>query len=742
MSKELIVEKLSKGYWKRLFTNFNYVFKENCIYGVTGASGCGKSTLLSILSGNIKHYKGNVYFNQVNIKKQENYTFLHVGYVYQNYQLFDNLTAYENVILPLEMLNENIQKVKYKALTLFKYFHVESTLYKLVKNLSGGEKQRIAIIRALIKDPDILLFDEPTSALDERTTQEFFDYLQKTKAKKIIIIVTHNPHLAKQCDEWIDFSNLNTKSIYHIVEKKYQEQPLKFYKLKWLHKKVFTGKKIFNYLSTSILSLGLIGICLTHILTSFIANVVEQSLSTFHMDNCATFNATTNYNEIDFSKVLYEQYESIYYEGIDSSFKRQLKENNPIQQLYFNNYKMEDLQFIYDNYLSEYSENIVLLIPKFAIIFLKDLNYLKIEIKNFNYTIIIDKTLESPDQNFYIYCNHVSYLNPLMKYLKQEMPISKFLHSKQSLKLYEYLMSQYQYNDYNFYLDAENQIIQIKQNLYPRIDQNTIEKLSSTQRQNYCIFSDYNHTLIDYNTGFIYLLLENQEGIQVIIDNTISNDVFYVSSKLASNLKQQKMFRYYDKTFPIEKVVKENNYSMIYMNSTTFNSFNDSFIYSCMIQYIDNVPKNEFSHLLMNKKLFDTSSFDVFDYIVRFLKLFSYILIIESIFSSLFIFVINFSNKKKEVICLLKLGVYRQKIMSILLIDPLYNITSALISSLTSAFLSKILIVFIYNYLQNVELSISFSISFVAFIILLPILLILPLICIKIMKFLKKYDEK
>lgn len=742
MKKELIVERLSKKYLKKIFTNFNYTFQENTIYGIIGPSGCGKSTLLSILSGTITRYKGNVFYNQINIQKQKNYTFLRVGYVYQNNQLFDNLTAYENVILPLEMIKKDIRKVKFKIHFLFKYFHIESTINQKVKNLSGGEKQRIAIIRALIKNPDILLFDEPTSALDNENMQCFFEYLKKIQSNKIIIIVTHNQQLAEMCDQIIDFSHLKEHKVNNVNERKYQEKKLKFYKMKWLHKKVFTGKKIFNYLSTSILSLGLIGICLTQILTSFISNVLKQSFFAFNTLNCATFKSISSHEEIDFSNILQDQYESLYYEGIEPTLKKQFKESQWIQQIKFNNYKIEDTQFVYDNYLSMYSENIVLSIPKSAILFLQDKNNLQITTNYFSFYISIDKVVESMDQNFYIHCNHVSYLNPLMRYFNQNMVVSQYIYSRQSRKLYEYLIHDFQFKDYNFYLDQDNQMIFVQKSIYPRIDKSMINEILSQNKYLYCIFSDFTHTLIDYDTGFIYLLLENKEAIQVIMDEAIQNDTIYISSKLAKTMSNTHSFLFYNKELKIQKIIKENNYGIIYMNSSTYNSLNGPLLYSCMIQFYQPLQKSNFTQVLMNQKLFNSSSFHVFHYIIDFLRLFSLILIVESFFASLFIFAINFLNKKKEVICLLKLGMYKSKILYLLLMDPFTNLISALISSLCSAFLSKIMMITIYNYLQNVELEITFSITFIFFIILLPFLLMIPPILLKIKCFFKKFDEK
>ena len=183
----LEVKNLNKGYFKKIISNFSYIFEKGKIYSIIGPSGCGKSTLLSILSNNNKKYVGTVKYNNKNIKHLKNYTFCDVGYVYQSYQLFEDLTAYENVVLYYQLINQDINKIHYKVRQLFSYFNILHLLNNKVKDLSGGEKQRVALIRAFIKDPNIILLDEPTSALDKTNTELLFNYLNRIKKDKIII---------------------------------------------------------------------------------------------------------------------------------------------------------------------------------------------------------------------------------------------------------------------------------------------------------------------------------------------------------------------------------------------------------------------------------------------------------------------------------------------------------------------------------------------------------------------------
>ena len=109
--------------------------------------------------------------------------------------------------------NKNYNQYIYKIKTLLKQFDVSYLINEKVKYMSGGEKQRIAIVKALIKDSNILLFDEPTSALDSYNANLFLTYLNQIKKDKIIIMVTHDINLANKCDEIIDFNNLKNSNI-------------------------------------------------------------------------------------------------------------------------------------------------------------------------------------------------------------------------------------------------------------------------------------------------------------------------------------------------------------------------------------------------------------------------------------------------------------------------------------------------------------------------------------------------
>lgn len=736
----LEVKNLNKGYFKKIISNFSYIFEKGKIYSIIGPSGCGKSTLLSILSNNNKKYVGTIKYNNKNIKHLKNYTFYDVGYVYQSYQLFENLTAYENVVLYYQLINQDINKIHYKVRQLFSYFNILHLLNNKVKDLSGGEKQRVALIRAFIKDPNIILLDEPTSALDKTNTELLFNYLNRIKKDKIIIMVTHNNDLALKSDRIIDFNNLEKINIVKRKPSRIKENKIKFYKNKWIYKKVFINKKIFNYICTSILSFGLISISLSHILSSFINDVVNKSFINMNKENQLTFKAIKTNDIVDFSKDIGD-FETIYYEGLEPNFKKNIKDNSYIEYVDFNYYDIKNVNFIFDNYLSNHDENICLYIPRSVNEYIKEENYINVYYLDKSMSIKIDKVCQSSDENFYLYCNNVSYLQPYFKSINIKYEISSFLYCLESLKLYNHLMNSNLYQNYMFLLDSSNYIIQILPSYYPRLSKSTLNDFLKNCEYDYCLLSDYINTYIDYDTGFSYLLIEN-EAIQVVVDNTLSDNKINVTSKLKENLKDKEKIDVYKNTLYVQKAIEDNMYSIIYMNSNTFNSLNES-IYYCGLMYTkDLIALDKNNNIMVNRSLFEVSSFEVFSHITNFLSLFALIILILSLISSVIIFTINFINKKKDVITLLNFGLYRSKVVQILLYDPINNIISAIISNFICSIISLVVISMLYQQINGSNIELTISISFYLFMFLLPFLMILPLIILKILNFFQKYNQK
>jgi len=164
-----------------------------------GASGSGKSTLLSLIAALSKPTFGEVIVDGQRISKlPDNFSALfrreHIGFIFQKFNLIPTLDVYENIITPLLPSELNREEIDQRACEVMEKFSISHKKKIKVLNLSGGEQQRVAICRALINSPKIILADEPTANLDAFLTESFLDFIQQMKDEnKTIIVATHDP---------------------------------------------------------------------------------------------------------------------------------------------------------------------------------------------------------------------------------------------------------------------------------------------------------------------------------------------------------------------------------------------------------------------------------------------------------------------------------------------------------------------------------------------------------------------
>jgi ABC-type lipoprotein export system ATPase subunit len=166
-----------------------------------GVSGSGKTTLMNIVGLLDKQTEGEYEFMDVSIdglddEKLATMRNLHIGFVFQQFFLLPYLNAIENVLIPIVYSTKQIKHPRDKAKTLLGKFGLSERIHNKPSQLSGGEQQRVAIVRALINDPDLILADEPTGALDSKTGGEIMDLFHMLNEEgKTIIVVTHDPKL-------------------------------------------------------------------------------------------------------------------------------------------------------------------------------------------------------------------------------------------------------------------------------------------------------------------------------------------------------------------------------------------------------------------------------------------------------------------------------------------------------------------------------------------------------------------
>lgn len=190
------------------------------IISLTGASGAGKSTLLHILGTLDKPDSGEVLLNEMNVFKQSekalaSFRNLSLGFVFQFHHLLPEFTALENVCIPAFIAGKSKAVAEQRAKELLRLLKVDHRIYHKPSELSGGEQQRVAVARALVNNPSVILADEPSGNLDTANAQSlhqlFFDLRQSLN--QTFIIVTHNEELAQMADRTVFLKDGQIESI-------------------------------------------------------------------------------------------------------------------------------------------------------------------------------------------------------------------------------------------------------------------------------------------------------------------------------------------------------------------------------------------------------------------------------------------------------------------------------------------------------------------------------------------------
>ena len=191
------------GYEQKALDDVSINFRKNEFVSILGQSGSGKSTLLNIIGG-LDHYTtGDLIINGVSTKNYKDadwdtYRNYKIGFIFQSYNLITHQTILENVELALTLTGVSSSTRKKMAKEALEKVGLGEFLKKKPTQLSGGQMQRVAIARALVNNPEIILADEPTGALDSETSVQVMDLLKEVAKEKLVIMVTHNPDLAKE----------------------------------------------------------------------------------------------------------------------------------------------------------------------------------------------------------------------------------------------------------------------------------------------------------------------------------------------------------------------------------------------------------------------------------------------------------------------------------------------------------------------------------------------------------------
>ncbi len=223
MNNLITLNKISKSFLTNrkilVLKKINYKFRKGKIYSLVGPSGSGKSTLLNILSlidkptvGSVKIDDRIVNYNDLSIN--DKIRAKRIGIIYQQNNLLPDFTALENVYLARLSIDDNKKKAVDNAKNIIQKMGLINRINHYPSELSVGEMQRIAIARALINEPQIILADEPTGSLDQSTAKEVFNILYKLKnSNRLIIYATHNRFFANMADCKLEMIDGNIKTI-------------------------------------------------------------------------------------------------------------------------------------------------------------------------------------------------------------------------------------------------------------------------------------------------------------------------------------------------------------------------------------------------------------------------------------------------------------------------------------------------------------------------------------------------
>ena len=288
-------------------------FRKSEFVSVLGPSGCGKTTLLNIIGGLDRYTDGDLKINgkstkEFKDKEWDAYRNYSVGFVFQNYNLIPHQTVLSNVELALTLSGVSKKERRQRAIKSLEDVGLKDQIHKKPNQMSGGQMQRVAIARALVNDPDIILADEPTGALDTETSKQIMEILKNISKDKLIIMVTHNPDLAKEYSSRVikilDGKIIDDSNPFDGKEKKQMAKDgktsMSFFTALSLSLNNLMTKKGRTFLTAFAGSIGIIGIALilslSHGIQSYINRVEEDTLSSYPI--------TIESESIDMSSVL------------------------------------------------------------------------------------------------------------------------------------------------------------------------------------------------------------------------------------------------------------------------------------------------------------------------------------------------------------------------------------------------------------------------------------------------------
>lgn len=524
--------------------NINFTFPDKGLFVLMGPSGCGKSSLLNILTGLDSKYEGRVLYNNENIKDiYDNYR-NEISYMTQSFNLFDNLTVFENINLSLKLLGKSD---KTKVETILKDFEIYDLANKKCNTLSGGEKARVSIARAVIKNPKIIFCDEPTGNLDDKTSKLVWTLLKKISETVLVIIASHDEKNSYEFGNVIKIidGQINEEIINNVVSNKNT-----FIKYKTssnlslnLLFKIFNNKKMLYILSILVMSISFIMFGLFNKLSSVnikkaeINTIINSDINEITLYKKGNINDYTIYFSQNDLKTTHKLLQNS-----DSYYASSLLSNNNIFTFEFEN--TLDITDYYKLYNSSANENNVFIddrLCSFEFLGRKPIYENEIMISNFLADYIIRFGSFDENGNQISFNNYSDILESTLKVNNEKVVISGI-----------YIV---------------NEIIKEK-NFISLGDKDLLLKYLYTYyvNENYFKISKFSENFV--SPGLFDFKVDGKDAQVYLSDEVLENEIYIDSDKNKVNLNiidKNKLFNGFNNSYELN-VVKENGLILINSN--------------------------------------------------------------------------------------------------------------------------------------------------------------------------------
>lgn len=557
--------------------NINFTFPDKGLFVLMGPSGCGKSSLLNILTGLDSKYEGRVLYNNENIKDiYDNYR-NEISYMTQSFNLFDNLTVFENINLSLKLLGKSD---KTKVETILKDFEIYDLANKKCNTLSGGEKARVSIARAVIKNPKIIFCDEPTGNLDDKTSKLVWTLLKKISETVLVIIASHDEKNSYEFGNVIKIidGQINEEIINNVVSNKNT-----FIKYKTssnlslnLLFKIFNNKKMLYILSILVMSISFIMFGLFNKLSSVnikkaeINTIINSDINEITLYKKGNINDYTIYFSQNDLKTTHKLLQNS-----DSYYASSLLSNNNIFTFEFEN--TLDITDYYKLYNSSANENNVFIderLCSFKILGRKPIYENEIMISNFLADYIIRFGSFDENGNQISFNNYSNILESTLKVSNEKVVISGIYIVNENIK---------------------------EKNFISLGDKDLLLKYLYTYyvNENYFNISKFSENFV--SPGLFDFKVDGKDAQVYLSDEVLENKIYIDSDKNKVNLNiidKNKLFNGFNNSYELN-VVKANG--LILVNS---NLLKDYILPHQLIKKIivKNFNKNNITELLNYEK--------------------------------------------------------------------------------------------------------------------------------------------